>query len=157
MNQKLFSLSLLLLLLLQGCTQSYMTTPNAIVIKTKKIKYADAGFVHSNNERLKLEILIAGQAALKVEVGQKICFNSKCLGKKEFNTLFLNPLYPKDILYHIFTAQAIFDEKNRVDTPFGFTQKLYKEDIYDISYSVKDKNIRFKYKIAKILIKSRQL
>lgn len=155
---KRFSLLLLLALSFTACAVKYENhEARAFVIKTKTLRYADAGFMHTNKNALHLEILMAGHAAFSLDIGQKVCINRVCLAKKEFTTLYLNPDYPSDTLENIFFGNPIFDGKNRVETSKGFTQKIIKKDRYDIQYSNNNGTIRFKDTIAKILIKSRKI
>ena len=130
-----------------------------IVIKTPKIKYADMGFVTASPSDVKVEIYGAGQPLMKLEIGGlNICMSKfKCMDKVAFNERVLNGAYDKDLLENIFRGEPIFRgeniEKNRDGS---FSQKLTKEGIYDISYSVNQKERVFRDKLNKILIKVRK-
>ncbi len=130
-----------------------------IVIKTPKIKYADMGFVTASPSDVKVEIYGAGQPLMKLEIGGlNICMSKfKCMDKVAFNERVLNGAYDKDLLENIFRGEPIFRgeniEKNRDGS---FSQKLTKEGIYDISYSVNQKERVFRDKLNQILIKVRK-
>ena len=130
-----------------------------IVIKTPKIKYADMGFVTASPSDVKVEIYGAGQPLMKLEIGGLNIYMSKfkCMDKVAFNERVLNGAYDKDLLENIFRGEPIFRgeniEKNRDGS---FSQKLTKEGIYDISYSVNQKERVFRDKLNQILIKVRK-
>ena len=80
----------------------------------------------------------------------------KCMEKKDFNEKVLDASYPETLLENIFRAKPIFDKKNVVKTENGFSQKLTKENEYDISYRVKGNQRIFRDTLNKILIKVRE-
>jgi len=151
-------LYLLPLLLLTGCTPNYTKhEASLIVFKTPTMAFADAGFVHHNGDALKIVILVVGQPVFTLELGRKICLDGSCLSKEKFIHQRLSPYYPRDILQNIFLGKPIFTSMNLVKGTGGFKQRLYKEDAYDIYYSVNDGQIRFKDKLSRILIKSKKI
>lgn len=151
-------LYLLLLSLFTGCTPHYTKhEASLIVFKTAQMAFSDAGFVHHDGESLKIVILTVGQPVFTLELGRKICLDGSCLSKDTFIKQHLNPLYPRDILQNIFLGKAIFDGKNLFNQKVGFTQRFYKEGFYDIYYSVKKGQVKFKDKISKILIKTKKI
>ena len=151
-------LYLLALLVFIGCTPNYTKhEANLIVFKTAQMAYADAGFVHHNGEDLKIVILVVGQPVFTLEVGRKICLDGLCLKKSKWVKKNLSPIYPEDILQNIFLGKPIFEGLNKKRILGGFEQKLFKKDAYDISYKVIGNKIRFKDKIAKILIKKEKI
>ncbi len=130
-----------------------------IVLKTPKIRYADMGFVTASPSDVKVEIYGAGQPLMKLEIGGlNICMSKfKCMDKEAFNERVLSGAYDKDLLENIFRGEPIFKGENiekRKDS--SFSQKLTKEGVYDISYSVNQKERVFKDKLNKILIKVRK-
>jgi hypothetical protein len=130
-----------------------------IVIKTPTMKYADLGFVSSSINTLEVEIYAAGQPLMDFEInGLNVCMSTfECMDKKSFNEKILSATYPDEILENIFRSKPIFNSKNLVQDKEGiFTQKLKKEGLYDISYSVDTKQRIFRDKINKILIKVRE-
>lgn len=142
-----------------GCTPIYTKhEAKLIVYKTAKLSYADAGFIHSNSEDdLKIEILIVGQPAFTLELGRKICLDGACLKKSKWIRENLSPHYPQELLQNVFLGKPIFGGERMIKKSQGFEQKLYKKDAFDISYRVTAKAIRFKDKITKILIKTKEI
>jgi len=130
-----------------------------IVLKTPKIRYADMGFVTASSTDVKVEIYGAGQPLMKLEIGGlNICMSKfECMDKMAFNEKILNGAYDKDLLENIFRGEPIFKGENiEKDKNGSFSQKLTKEGIYDISYSVNQKERVFRDKLNKILIKVRK-
>ncbi len=130
-----------------------------IVLKTPKIRYADMGFVTASPSDVKVEIYGAGQPLMKLEIGGlNICMSKfKCMDKEAFNERVLSGAYDKDLLENIFRGEPIFKGENIEKRKDGsFSQKLTKEGVYDISYSVNQKEQVFRDKLNKILIKVRK-
>jgi len=156
---KKFLILLWLFLLFHGCTT---LTPQKqesafIVIKTEKFRYADMGFITVGSV-VNVEIYGVGQPLMRLEInGMNVCMSTfKCLEKKDFNADVLSASYPETLLENIFRAKPIFDAEGLVKTEDGFSQKLTKEDEYDISYSVKGNQRIFRDSLNKILIKVRE-
>jgi len=81
----------------------------------------------------------------------------KCMEKQTFNEQVLNGAYDKDLLENIFRGEPIFKGENmKRDKDGSFSQKLTKENLYDISYRVNQKERVFRDKLNKILIKVRK-
>ena len=143
--------------LLTACTPKQYVEQNAalIVFKTPTFKYADMGFIYENSEEVKAEIYGSGQALMTLEISQShVCMSRfECMGKKSFNQEVLSALYPDEILDDVFRGKVIFNgaglEKNRN----GFTQKIIKENKYNIHYSVLNNEVIFRDTINTILIK----
>ncbi|MCD6213167.1 MAG: hypothetical protein J7J02_09320 [Sulfurovum sp.] len=151
-------LSLLLaLLFFQACgTPSYLKENAALIVfKTPTFKYADMGFIYENRNEVKAEIYGSGQALMSLKItGSSVCMSLlECMSKKSFNKTVLSSLYPNEILDNIFRGKPIFKEKNLKRNRNGFTQKLVKENKYDIHYSVLNNEIVFRDTINAILIK----
>jgi len=151
-------LSLLLaLLFFQACgTPSYLKENAALIVfKTPTFKYADMGFIYENKNEVKAEIYGSGQALMSLKItGSSVCMSLlECMSKKSFNKTVLSSLYPNEILDNIFRGKPIFKEKNLKRNRNGFTQKLVKENKYDIHYSVLNNEIVFRDTINAILIK----
>ncbi len=130
-----------------------------IVLKTPTIRYADMGFISASPSDVKVEIYGAGQPLMKLEIGGlNICMSKfECMDKMAFNEKILNGAYDKDLLENIFRGEPIFKGENiEKDKNGSFSQKLTKEGIYDISYSVNQKERVFRDKLNKILIKVRK-
>jgi len=143
-----------------GCTgiQPEKQESAFIVIISEKIKYADMGFIYKSPSRVKIDIYVAGQSLVQLDINaQNICMSLfKCMEKKDFNAQFLNAAYPETLLENIFRAKPIFNQKNLIKTADGFTQKIQKKDLYDITYSVVSGERKFRDTINKILIKVRE-
>jgi len=130
-----------------------------IVIKTPTMKYADMGFISTSDAKVKVEIYAAGQPLMNFEINAlNVCMSTfECMDKKSFNEKILSATYPDELLENIFRAKPIFDSKNlEQDKEGSFSQKLTKEGVYDISYSVIGKQRIFRDKLNKILIKVRE-
>ena len=130
-----------------------------IVLKTPTIRYADMGFISASPSDVKVEIYGAGQPLMKLEIGGlNICMSKfECMDKMAFNEKILNRAYDKDLLENIFRGEPIFKGENiEKDKNGSFSQKLTKEGVYDISYSVNQKERVFRDKLNKILIKVRK-
>jgi hypothetical protein len=76
--------------------------------------------------------------------------------KKDFNEKVLNASYPDTLLENIFRSKPIFEKKNLEQNEHGFSQKIIKDGIYNLSYTVKGGERIFRDKINKILIKVRE-
>ena len=129
-----------------------------IVMKTKTIKFADMGFIYSNSLGVKVEVYATGQPLLDLNINsENICLSLlKCMDKGEFNEEVLVAQYPATLLENIFKAEPIFSKKNLEEIEGGFEQKIIKEGVYDITYSVVSGKRTFRDKINKILIKVRE-
>ena len=142
---------------LSACTSKQYVEQNAalIVFKTPTFKYADMGFIYENNEEVKAEIYGSGQALMTLEISKSaVCMSLfECMGKKSFNKAVLSALYPDEILDEIFRGQIIFNGAGLKKSSNGFTQKIIKENKYNIHYSVLNNEIIFRDTINAILIK----
>jgi len=150
--------SLFIIILLNACTASPKKEESSfIVMKTPKFKYADMGFI-TIGSTVNVEIYGVGQPLMHLDInGMNICMSAfKCLEKKDFNREVLSASYPEDLLGNIFRSKPIFDGKSLVKTEDGFHQKLTKEGVYDISYSIKGNQRVFRDTLNKILIKVRE-
>lgn len=104
-----------------------------------------------------MEIFEGGHPVLDLEIGRKICKGKVCVNKSDFVHRELSPYYEADILQQLFLGKPIFSAKGIERNSLGFSQKLFKAKAYDISYNVSRDAIRFKDKIAKILIKIKKI
>ncbi|CAA6810538.1 MAG: Unknown protein [uncultured Sulfurovum sp.] len=129
-----------------------------IVMKTSQIKFADMGFIYDSSAKVKVEVYATGQPLVDLEINsQNICLSlMKCMEKKEFNKEVLNEFYPETLLENVFRGKAIFEKKNLEKKEQGFVQKISKEGLYNISYSVLSGNRVFRDTINKIVIKVRE-
>jgi len=131
-----------------------------IVLRTPALRYSDQGFVAKSNNKVDVQIYSNGVASMKLDITPaQVCSGSglfKCMSSKQFNAKYLNASYPKDTLYHIFTAQRIFGGKGLQKLPNGFAQHIQKSGNYDIEYKILNNTIVFRDKISNILIKIRE-
>jgi len=143
--------------LVSACApQEYVEQNSALIIfKTPAFKYADMGFIYENEEEIKVEIYSSGQALMSLEISEStVCMSLlECMGKSAFNKEVLNSLYPEDILENIFRRKAIFNGEGMKKNRNGFTQKVIKEDKYNIDYSILNNEVIFRDTINTILIK----
>ena len=80
----------------------------------------------------------------------------ECMEKRDFNKKILSASYPDTVLENIFRAKPIFASENLEKNADGFTQKIQKKDLYDITYTVVSGERKFRDTINKILIKVRE-
>ncbi|CAA6804539.1 MAG: Unknown protein [uncultured Sulfurovum sp.] len=129
-----------------------------IVMKTPTVKFADMGFIYDTPSKVKVEVYTAGQPLVDLEINsQNICLSlMKCMDKKDFNKEVLSESYSDTLLENIFRGKPIFEKKNLEKQDNGFVQKISKEGLYNISYSVVSGNRVFRDTINKIVIKVRE-
>ncbi len=155
--KKILLFTTILVLLVSGCTQKLpMREQSAlIVIKTPTMRYADMGFISKYDGYTKLQIYGLGQPILSFDINKHtICMSLlECMSKSEFNRKMLSQNYPDDTLEHIINGEPIINGANLLQNSSGFTQSIVQNGLYDIEYSVTNKNIAFNDKINKITIK----
>ncbi len=158
---KLKELGLLVgaLLLFSACTAQPKKEESAfIVLKTPTIKYADMGFIRTSSSKVEVEMYAAGQPLVSIEInGMNVCMSTfECMDKHDFNKKVLHASYPDMLLENVFKAKPIFNSENLEKTEDGFTQKIQKKGLYDITYTVVSGERKFRDTINKILIKVRE-
>lgn len=145
-------------LLLTACAKPYTThEAHLIVFKTPSMAYADAGFVHKNEDAVRVELMQAGHPVMVLELNRKICLNGSCFKKERFIQTKLSPHYPSSLLHDIFLGRPLFNRSGLIEEATGFTQKLSVPQAYDINYKVTQGTIRFQDRVANILIKIQKL
>jgi len=148
---------LLSMFLLSACTEPKPSnTQSALIVwKSPSFRYADMGFVSDNGRTLKVEIYGSGAALMRLKIGEKsICMSQlKCMSKRNFNQQLLSSFYPDDTLENIFRAKPIFGGLGLTQKRNGFTQKIKKNQAYEIKYTVLNKQTIFRDTINKIMIK----
>ena len=142
------------LFLLSGCTaKKYEKNESSlIIIKTPQIKFADLGYIRKNRDEVRVDLFTAGQLIQSIEINNIVCVDDGCLTKSAFNTDYLHPSYPDDLLLDVLLARPIFDKASLEKTEMGFIQKL-KSTEYNIVYRIENGNIYFKDKLNGLLIK----
>jgi len=159
MMKKHLGLVLGSMLLFAACTGQPKKEESAfIVIKTASIKYADMGFIKDSSSKVQVEMYAAGQPLVSIEINAlNVCMSTfECMEKSDFNKKILHASYPDTLLENIFRSKPIFNSDNLEKTTDGFTQKIQKEGLYDITYTVVSGERKFRDTINKILIKVRE-
>ena len=144
-----------LILLLSGCgARPFVQTDAAtIIMKTPKIKFADTGYIRSNEDLVALELFSAGQAVGKFEIENMVCVDGEgCMRKSSFNAEYLNANYPDTLMENILRSKPIYDGQNLVRNAHGFEQNI-KSKYVDIKYRVDSNTIFFKDIKNKIIFK----
>ncbi len=153
------TLGLIVLGMMQGCTGQPQKEESAfIVLKTASMKYADMGFIKSSSSKVKVEMYAAGQPLVSIEINAlNVCMSTfECMEKSDFNKKVLHGSYPETLLENIFKSKPIFNSENLEKNSDGFTQKIEKKDLYNITYTVASGERKFRDTINKILIKVRE-
>jgi hypothetical protein len=146
------------LLLFGGCTVREYTAsePKLFTLKTKQLRFNDVGFIRRTGNAVQVELFSAGQAVERFEIDYNVCVIKGCLSKSAFNAEYLVESYPDNLMRNVLLGRPIFDGRGRVATPGGFEQYL-EGTAYDIAYRVEPKQIYFKDRANRILIKIRDL
>ena len=143
------------ILLFSGCgARPFVKTDAAtIIMKTPKIKFADTGYIRSNEDLVALELFSAGQAVGKFEIENLVCVDGEgCMQKSSFNAEYLNVNYPDTLLENILRSKPIYDGQNLVQNAHGFEQNIIDEYV-EIIYKITDRQIYFKDRENSVLIK----
>lgn len=142
------------ILVFSACsTKNYdKTETKIIIIKSPKIKFSDLGYVRSSDEKIELELFIAGTCIESITVNHLICTSEGCMSKSGFNEDYLNPSYPDDTLQNILLARPIYDEENLQKTADGFNQHIQNQHV-DIAYKVDSHVTLFKDRKNNIIFK----
>ena len=141
-------------LLFSACSTMHyeQTQPKLIIIKSPQLKFADLGYIRHTDDKVELELFVAGKAIEKITINYLICVNKGCMSRSGFNEDYLSEYYDDNLLQDVLLGHTIFDAKNRVQTQSGFEQKIV-DNHMDITYRVDAKGIYFKDRTNKILIK----
>ena len=145
---------LLMLFLLGGCSvkEYEINESKIIVLKSPKLKYADLGYIRNSGDAVRIELYEMGNLVKSIEIDNLICIDEGCMPKSVFNAKYLNENYPSDTLENVILGKVIYGGKNLARSAEGFVQSI--EDEYvDIEYEVKGKEIRFKDKKNRVLMK----
>ena len=134
---------ILTLTLLSGCANlqtKKVSNTFGITILSPIMRINDVGFLHKNNDSLNLQIYSSAVNIANIKINDRICINNVCYEKKEFNRqFFLNEHYD-EFFAEILERKPIYDRRNLVANPCGFSQNLSN---YSIQYEVCDSNINF--------------
>ena len=148
----------ILIVILSACSfKDYKhSSTNLLTIKTKRLKFSDLAYIRHINDKIEIDLYVAGKAVKQIDINYLICIDDGCITKSKFNKLYLSSYYPDDILQNIFLGKKIFNGKNTTLTPNGFEQKI-KDKHIDIKYILKQNKIYFKDRKNKILIKIKRI
>jgi len=140
-----FSILWASLLLFSACApKSYVKNESRLIIlKTPKIKYADLGYIRSNEDEVRADLFVVGQLVQSIEISTLVCVNEGCLSKSTFKTDYLHPSYPNELIVNVLLGQPIFEKASLQKTSKGFIQEL-KSNEYNIVYKVEDGDISFR-------------
>ncbi|MDR2034603.1 MAG: hypothetical protein LBP89_08245 [Helicobacteraceae bacterium] len=145
--------------LLTGCAKKIEALESRSVIatiKTPNLSVSQAGFISVlPNDKYRLQIYAAGQGALELTVGEKICQGAlRCLSAGEFNKRYLSENYPPNLMRDVIAARAISNLENAVviDSENGWTQNARSSGKYDVSYEKNGGATRFRDSLNKVLI-----
>lgn len=147
--------SLVAALILGGCgARPFVQTDAAtIILKTPKLRFADTGYIRSNDKLVALELFSAGQAVGKFEIANLVCVEGEgCMRKSSFNAEYLSAEYPDSLMENVLRAKPIYGGEALVRDLHGFEQNISKVGV-DIRYKVTDRQIYFKDRANSILIK----
>jgi hypothetical protein len=142
--------------LMVGCASKPTITksdPKIILIKTPKIRYYDLGFIKRHDSGVVLQMYASGRAVLEMEITpSSICMNRLCLSKSRFNTDFLSPYYPDDLLEQVLTGSDIFQGRGAQWTHESVMQTIHQSHQYAIVYTRTNMSIRFHDSLNRITL-----
>lgn len=149
-------LSFVLGLLLCACSVSKATFSHSkavfVTLNSPQVKFADAGFLYQNKEGIKLEIYNLAQPLFTLDIRQsKVCVNSYCTSKANFNQKFFQNAHYDELINDIINGKALYRGLNFEQKPCGFEQNLVsKSGKFSIIYRVCNGEISFEDSIKKI-------
>ncbi len=155
----MYKVLLLFIFIFTGCSYKtpYLSSkPYYVVIKNPQIAIADTGFVKRDNTRLNLQLFSASTPIFDLHVKDDICLDYVCMKKENFNKEFFGFSHYEDFINELFNFNPIYDRKNFKKTKTGFEQNI-KSDKFNITYKIEGKNLYFKDKQNRILIKLKEL
>ncbi|ASM38759.1 MAG: hypothetical protein SPI03_04565 [Campylobacter sputorum] len=125
-------LSIIISIFFTAC--SIKNTPQAsssvfFNINSPNLKISDAGFVHHYNNYTTLQIYNSGVSILKLDIKDKICINSACSNKIDFNKKYLLEAHYDNFLNDIINQKPIYEKENLIKTDCGFKQNISKNSI----------------------------
>ena len=152
---KKIALFFAIMVLLGGCAmkpKNIKSKTYLVTFKFANIKFSDVGFLNTAKNYTNIQVFSAGTPLIDLKIESEICVDYFCMVKSDFNKEYLSFSYPDEIMPNILNAKPIFDSKNLIKTPNGFTQKLENEN-YKILYKITHEKIYFKDFKNNILIK----
>ncbi len=128
----------------------------SVLIKSKKMRFYDIGFIRSNSKQVNLQLFNGGVAILDLDIKDDTCINKICYKRQSFNIDFLGYKYYDDFLKDIIMQKPIYNGKNLKLHVDGFTQNISTSH-YDIYYKVGKNETYFKDSANKIVIKIQKI
>lgn len=159
MNYFLHVMMFMVLFGLSGCSIKHEITAShayLITIKTPQMALSDTGFLNQGKGYTQLQIFNAGSVLFNLEMNDTICLDGTCLEKEAFNKRFFGTEHYATLMEDIVSKKALYEGKNRVSLPLGFTQKIDLPTAY-IEYRVEGDMRYFKDSKNGILIRLRPL
>ena len=147
------------LLSLSGCSVKHEITTShtyLITIKTPQMALSDTGFLNQGTGYTQLQIFNAGSVLFNLEMNDTICLDGTCLEKEDFNRRFFGTEHYATLMEDIVSKKALYEGKNRVSLPLGFTQKIDLPTAH-IEYHVEGDMRYFKDSKNGVLIRLRPL
>jgi len=151
-------LYLIFFLLFSGCSVKNFSSKESkiVVIKSPKLKFNDIGYIKDDGSYVRLELYSAGVAIESIDIKHLVCTKQGCITKSKFNKEYLHPSYPNDILRNILLKKPIFGGENLKKLSSGFIQNIKSKD-YNIKYKVTPKEVFFKDRKNKIILKIKDI
>lgn len=147
-----------LVLFFSACSVKQLEKSSKMVVfKTKNIRFSDLGYISRGDNSVEIDLYLAGKAFKKISIDGMVCIEGEgCMRKSSFNEEYLCSAYPDDLLKNVFLGKPIYGGKNMFQTDNGFMQDILEQEV-DIVYGVNAKEIYFKDRRNKILIKIREV
>ncbi|ASM40351.1 hypothetical protein CSPB12327_00755 [Campylobacter sp. RM12327] len=125
-------LTIIVVLFFTAC--SIKNTPQSsssvfFTINSPNLKISDAGFIHYYNNYTTLQIYNSGVSILKLDIKDKICINSACSNKIDFNKKYLLESHYDSFLNDIINQKPIYEKESLIKTDCGFKQNISKNSI----------------------------
>jgi len=141
-------------IVLGGCAPKSYTLNESrfFIIKSPKLKFADLGYIRSNEDEVRADLFVVGKLVQSIEVSTLVCVNEGCLSKSAFNEEYLSPAYPDELILNVLLGRPIFNKASFQRTDTGFKQALTSAD-YNIAYKVDNGDIYFKDTQNRLMIK----
>ncbi len=130
--------------------------PYYIVIKNSQIAVADTGFIKKDDTRLNIQLFSASAPIFDLHVEENVCLGYSCMSKESFNKKFFRVKHYKEFIDELFNLKPIYDKKNLKKLNNGFEQHIV-TDSYDITYKIQNRNLYFKDRKNRVLIKLKEL
>lgn len=141
--------------MLTSCASKNLKSNSAslqVLIKSPLLRINDAAFIHSGKNGILVQIYSLAQPVLKLELKNKICVNSVCYERLNFNKKFFGYEYYEHLIDEIISFSPIFNAKNkRQNNCGGFSQ-----NIQNISYEICANKATFNAENVKIVLKKSQ-